>query len=176
MSFVKDTFFGGAEKKAARAQQQNLEQSQQFVRQAAREAEGKATDLFERSTETIGRGLEGAQNILQELTPAQQDLVTQSNMAAQNTLLAGLPQIKNAILGGAPVDLSGLQAQQFSTPTDFLNQPLPNFVPEPVPQQPNIGPITPSLGGPGFSVPNIDFGRFLSGGSGSTLPSFLNRR
>ncbi len=47
-------------------------------------------------------------------------------MAAQQVLLAGLPQVQNAILG-RPVRQEGLQAQTVQFDPSFLHQQLPQF-------------------------------------------------
>jgi hypothetical protein len=48
-------------------------------------------------------------------TPQQIDMTARGNIGAQDTLLAGLPQIQNAILG-MPVDMGALQSMDLRTP------------------------------------------------------------
>ena len=56
--------------------------------------------------------------------PQQARLVQEGNIAAQNTLLAGLPQ-QNAAILGQKLDLSGLAPTRQSYSTDFMQQQLP---------------------------------------------------
>ena len=71
-------------------------------------------------------------------------------MNAQNQLAAGLPQIQNALMGGA-VDYSQFQPQQINFDQGVFNQQLPDtqtsqqaLAPEPPP----MGPIQQNPFGP----------------------------
>ena len=46
MSKIKDSFFGGAEKKAGRKQRKELKAAQERIEVATKEAKGEATTLF----------------------------------------------------------------------------------------------------------------------------------
>ena len=47
MSIIKDTFFGGAEKKAAKAVVQSNKEAQQILKENMAEAKGEAIPLFQ---------------------------------------------------------------------------------------------------------------------------------
>ena len=69
-------------------------------------------------------GFQGALDLMGQTIPQQAALFQGGNVAAQNTLLAGLPQQNNAIMGN-PIDLSGLQPTQQAYNTDYTQQRLP---------------------------------------------------
>lgn len=127
MSKIVDTFFGGAEKKAAQAQVQGLRQGQDFIRQGVQTARGDIARLFPQAQQQQQQGFQAAMDIFQQTLPQQAQAFQGGNVAAQQALLAGLPQIQNAIFG-APVDYSAFQAyQQQPLNFDFTAQQLPQF-------------------------------------------------
>ena len=133
MSWVKDTFFGGAEKKAARAQQEHLKEAQAITKEGIAEARGDINRLFPEAQLAAKQGFQGAMDVFGQALPQQANLFQQGNVGAQQALMAGLPQQMNAILGGQ-VDLSGLQPVQLQQPDfSFAQQ---NIMPPPEP----IGP------------------------------------
>ena len=160
---VKDTFLGGAEKKAAQAQTQALEQGQVFTREGISQARDDVNQLFPAAQQNAQAGFQGALDIFGQSAPAQIDSFQGGNVAAQNQLISGLPQFQNAILGNQ-VDFS--QFQPFQAPTQdlgFLQQQTPEFTnPFAVPEQPVTvsqpqGPFNPFSPSTGVSFPN--FGR-----------------
>ena len=122
---VKDTFFGGAEKDAARAQTQALEQSQLFTREGVEQARTDVNALFPAAMQNARQGSQAALDIFGQSAPAQIDAFRGGNVAAQNQILAGMPQFQNAILGNQ-VDFSQFQPFE-GTQQDlgFLQQQLP---------------------------------------------------
>lgn len=139
MSIIKDTFFGGAEKKAAKAQQQGIERGIEATERATAEAKAAATPLFGQARQDLQQGFQGALDVFGQSLPAQVQAFRSGNVGAQEQLLAGLPQFQNAILGGN-VDFSQLQPTQVQTPDlGFFQQQLPSAI---QPQQttvPNSG-------------------------------------
>lgn len=123
MSIIKDTFFGGAEKKAAQAQQQGLEQAQRISQQAAAQARGDIMNLFPQAQQTGRQGFQQALDVFSQTLPQQTQAFTSGNVAAQNALLAGLPAMQSAILG-TPSQPLDLQAFQFQPDLSFANQTL----------------------------------------------------
>lgn len=153
----KDTFFGGAEKKAAQAGIRNLEESQRLVSEGRVEAEGKIQPLFAGARESGRQGFQAGLDVFRQALPQQTQQFQGGNVAAQQALIAGLPQFQNAILGGQ-VDLSGLQPFQ-SQPIDFsfAQQQLPQTQNLPTQQvQQQASPFT----GLGPSFFNNKFNRF----------------
>ena len=160
MSFITDTFFGGAEKKAAKAQQAGIERGIQATQAATRRAESQALPLFGQAREDIQQGFQGALDVFGNIVPQQSDFFQRGNIGAQQAILAGLPQQQAAILGGQ-IDLSALQpSQQFQPDFSFLNQ---NIMPAPPPIQENVAPPDSGLaGGSGLSLNEI-LGAFGAG-------------
>ena len=125
MSIIKDTFFGGAEKKAAKAQTKALEQGQQFTREATEQARSDVNRLFPQAQLTGQQGFQAALDVFGQSLPAQANTFQQGNVGAQQAILAGLPQMQNALFGNQ-VDFSQMQPFEMQTPDlGFFNQQLP---------------------------------------------------
>lgn len=108
--------------KAIKAQDRASEAAAANTAEAAALARNDASRLFGGSTLDRQVGAQNALNVFRDVVPQQAQQFQQGNLNAQNTILAGLPQIQNAILGGN-LDLSGLQASQQMRPDfEFLNQ------------------------------------------------------
>jgi hypothetical protein len=128
MSFIKDVFFGGAEQDAARVQADALEQSQLFTREGVDQARSDVNQLFPAATQNANQGFQGALDIFGQSAPAQLNALQGGNVAAQNQILAGMPQFQNAILGNQ-VDTSQFQPFQGSgQDLGFLQQQLPETI------------------------------------------------
>lgn len=128
MTIIKDTFFGGAEKKAGQQQMAAFEKSQDFIREGVKEGKADINRLYPEAQNMMRQGFGGAIDVFNQATPQQMNMFQQGNVGAQNALLSGLPQMNNAILGG-PIDYSQLQAQQLQQPN--FNFGLPQFLQEP---------------------------------------------
>ncbi len=98
-------------KKAAEAQQEGIDKASGITRQQFEQARQDVKGLFSGAREASRAGFQGALDVFGRTVPLQIGTIQQGNVAAQESLLAGLPQIQSALLGG-PVDLSGLQARQ----------------------------------------------------------------
>lgn len=82
-------------------------------------------DLFSQSGQRQEQGFQGALDVFGQSLPAQTDVFTQGNVAAQQQILQGLPQIQNALMGNQ-VDYSQLQPFQVQQPDlSFFQQQLP---------------------------------------------------
>ena len=127
MTKLLDPFFGGSERKAAKAQTKALEQGQQFVRQGQQQARQDIQQIFPQAQQSLQQGFQGALDIFGQSIPAQTNVFQQGNLAAQQSIAAGLPQFQNAILGGQ-VDFSQFQPRQLQTPDlSFLQRQLPQL-------------------------------------------------
>lgn len=124
MSWVSDNVFGGAAKDAAKQQTRALEEAQAITREGIEQARGDVMNLFPMAQENLLAGSTGAMNVFNQAAPQQMQLAQQGNVNAQRALLAGLPQMQNALLGNA-IDYSGLQAQQQALPS--MNFTMPQF-------------------------------------------------
>lgn len=174
MTIIKDTFFGGAEKKAAKAQQQGIERGIDETRRATEEARQAVNPLFSQARQEANQGFQGALDVFAQSLPAQMQTFQQGNVGAQEQLLAGLPQFQNAILGNQ-VDFSQLQPTQVQTPDlGFFQQTLP----EVQQQQQNaamnsgLGPYTPN--NPVFNGMMGPLQTALGGASQSAFDGLLN--
>lgn len=128
MSIIKDTFFGGAEKKAAKAIEKNLEKSQAFTREGVAQARGEIQELFPQAQQDLQQGFQGALDVFAQTIPQQTAAFTGGNVAAQQALLAGLPQQQAAILGGqAALQPLNIQPFQFQPDLSFAQQTLPQI-------------------------------------------------
>lgn len=116
-----------ASDKAARAQTNAANTASQTTRAAANQARDELKQLFPAAQQNAAQGFQGALDVFGQSVPTQGDVFTQGNVAAQQQILAGLPQIQNAILGGN-VDLSALQPTQLSPDLGFMQQQLPQFI------------------------------------------------
>lgn len=156
MSIITDTFFGGAEKDAAKATQQGIERGILATQAATAQARQDLGELFPQARQDLQGGFQGALDVFKSTVPQQSNIFQQGNIGAQQAILAGLPQMQNAILGNQ-IDLSGLQpSQQFQPDFGFLNQ---NIMPEPVaaqdPIQQQQTPAQVSAGGGNLTLDEI---------------------
>ena len=130
-----------AAKKAAKGQENALEASSAATAQARGDIKG----LFGEADTQQGQAFQDTRNFLTGALPAQIAPFQAGNVAAQEQLARGLPQIQNALMGN-PVDLSGFQARRFDVPqlpgTQAGGQPQQQ-------QQPPVATGSP-LGGGGM--------------------------
>lgn len=133
---------------AAKAQAATNVSNEQFIREQAEVARADVLPLFAGAAESRALGNQAALDVFGQSAPAQIDAFQSGNVGAQETLIAGLPQIQNALLG-LPTDLSGLQPQRLNVDQSFLQQTLPQSAQPPAasiaaPQQPaQTGAFTP---------------------------------
>lgn len=160
MGFITDTFFGGAEKDAARKQVQGFEAGQDFIRQGTQEARQDIKTINPFAQQALQQGFQGAANIFGQAIPQQANVFQQGNVAAQQQIANALPQFQNAILG-SPVDFSQFQPTQLQQPDfSFLqNQQFQTQNPFSPPAQ-IMGPEQNNnvFGGPLISQPGGGFG------------------
>lgn len=155
-----------AQNKASKAQGKATDRSIAATQQGTAEARADINRIFPQAQETANVGFQGALDVFGQSVPAQFDVFQQGNVAAQQALISGLPQIQNAILGGN-IDFSALQPfQAQNLPTGIFQQQTPMNIQaaqqaELQAQQDaaNMGPaIQPNinnqiLGGSSFAVP-----------------------
>ena len=112
---------------AAKAQSDQLEANQAFIKQQAEKSREDVMPLFDASQASREAGFQGAMDVMGQSVPQQFSTFQQGNVGAQQALLAGLSQMQNAILG-LPVDMSGFQPQALSYDTSYMNQQLPTMM------------------------------------------------
>ncbi len=124
MSSLFDTIFGSTDDSA---QKEQLEQNRNAVQLIAKNTERARDDIlriFPQASEAAKLGFQGALDVTAQAAPQQFGAFQGGNVAAQETLLAGLSQAQNAILG-LPQDSSGLQTTQLPIDTRFTQQQVP---------------------------------------------------
>ena len=162
MSIIKDTFFGGAEQKAARAQQKGIERGIEATEQASQQAREDLFKLYPAAQQNAQQGFQAALDVFGQSVPMQADVFQQGNLGAQNQILAGLPQMQNAILGGQ-VDYSAFQPTQVQMPDlSFLQQQLPQMVDPYAPSTSQQNPLSGNIGNMGQN--------YLPGGGFNSSP------
>ena len=114
---------------------------------AATQAREDINRIFPQAQATANLGNQAALDVFGSSVPAQMRAFQQGNVSAQQAVLAGLPQIQNAILGGN-VDLSGLQPFRANIPdSSMFQQRIPNFN-EQQQAAPFIGPLVATPNSP----------------------------
>jgi hypothetical protein len=110
----------GAKKNADAADEANRlsaearEASQAYIEEASRQARGDILELFPAAQQSRQTGIGAQMDFLRQAVPVQTNLFQQGNVAAQEQLARGLPQIQNAILGNA-IDYSAFQPTQLDS-------------------------------------------------------------
>ncbi len=97
-----------------------------FLSKQANIGSSQAEALFGAAGKNRIRAGREALKIFGETMPQQLRTFQEGNVGAQQQLLAGLPQIQNALLG-RQVDLSGLQPTNINVDTGFTQRTLPAF-------------------------------------------------
>ena len=130
-----------AANKSNNAQKDAAKVATQQLQGATGQARSDIGQLFPQSQQSAQQGFQGAIDMFNQGVNPQMQAFQGGNVAAQNQILAGLPQIQNALLGNQ-VDLSQLQAYQApQQDLSFMNHQLnyqPLQMPTPPPQI--IGP------------------------------------
>ena len=114
------------DKSAQNAQMAANARAQQFIEEQSAKAERANLRLFDAGQENLLTGNQAALDIYNQTIPEQFNAFQQGNVGAQQQLVAGLPQMQNALMG-LPVDYSVLQPQQIQTNMGFIPQQLPQF-------------------------------------------------
>lgn len=109
---------------ANRASSGAAAQSNALIREGQAQARQDLFTLFPAAQQSAQQGFQGAADVFRDVVPQQSQIFQQGNINAQNTLLSGLPQQQNAILGG-PINNAALQpTTQFQPDFGFLNQQI----------------------------------------------------
>lgn len=133
-----------SQKNANKTALRQREASEKFIKEQINQARGDIFKLFPSASESRMKGLEAGLNLYGQAYPQMMNTFQQGNVAAQKTLLQGLPQVQNAIMGNA-VDMRGLQPLQLQQPGLTMPNVQPKTIgelflsqqtPPPNPQQP----------------------------------------
>ena len=143
-----------ATNKAGKATDRASQTAADTTREMAAIGRKDVNDNMAIAQQQANQGFQGALDVFGQSNPAQMDVFQQGNLGAQQALIAGLPQIQNAILGGN-VDLSGLQPFQIQQPDmSFMQQTLPSFTPQDTAGFAQTGNPADMNGGLGSYTPN----------------------
>ena len=127
LSDIVGAFTGSSQRDAAKQQAQSIEQGQDITRAAAEKARADVMSLFPQARQDTLGGFQGALDIFSQTIPQQAQVFQGGNVAAQNTLLAGLPQFQNAIFGNQ-VDMSGFAPYEAPVNMSFSQAELPQII------------------------------------------------
>ena len=97
-------------KAALKQQEDQNQQNTQFIKEQAAKARQDVIPLFDAAQQARLSGAQGALDVFGQSVPAQLSAFQQGNQQAQAALLAGLPQVQNAILG-LPTQTTGFPVQ-----------------------------------------------------------------
>jgi len=90
------------------------------------QARGDLFNLFPTAEANSQKGYQSALDVFGKFMPQQASTFQQGNMAAQNQILAGMPQQHNALMGGQ-VDYSQFQPSQVNYDPGMFQQQLPQY-------------------------------------------------
>jgi len=127
LSGLTEKVFGGTDNSQQKLQQAANAKTQAWIEQQAALARGDANYLYPQGDYARDTGINAAMALMGNSMPTQMGMYQNGNIAAQQMLLAGMPQYQNAILG-MPVNNQALQPYQSAMPdSSAYKQQLPNF-------------------------------------------------
>lgn len=129
-------------KRAANTAKNTAGQQLAAVKDSVQQARGDLFNLFPSAEANSQKGYQSALDVFGQFMPQQASTFQQGNVAAQNQILAGMPQAHNALMGGA-VDYSQFQPTQLDYDPSMFQQQLPEYQ---TIQQPVAYPTGPEQG------------------------------
>ena len=118
--------FGSKDKGAQKRTSALVKEGRQYVVDQAAGGRIDLLDMWPRAEANRNMGYQSALDVFGQTMPQALSTFQQGNVGAQGALLAGLPQIQNAIYG-LPTDLSGMQPQAIQYDPSYTQQQLPDF-------------------------------------------------
>lgn len=100
--------------------------NEQFIRDMQQQSRDDLFGGFGNAQHNANLGFQSGLDVMGQYMPQVFDTFHQGNMGAQNQLIAGMPQVHNAILG-MPIDYSAFQPVSVNYDTGFTQQTLPDF-------------------------------------------------
>lgn len=122
---IKD-IFGGSDDSAQKAQIGSNREARADILRLGDRARGDVFGLADLATGNRNQGIQASLDMFGQSIPAQLSSFLGGNTGAQDAILAGVPQVQNAILG-LPTDMSGLQTQQLPVDMSMFQQQPPEF-------------------------------------------------
>lgn len=96
--------------------------SLKFINDQVAKTQGQLFQLFPQVQDANNQAMNAGLDVLKASYPAQQDAFVAGNVGAQKALIAGLPQMNNAILGG-PINNNAFSPVQVASPVAALANP-----------------------------------------------------
>lgn len=148
MASIEDIFFGGSEKQAGKQASQELAKGRAALQNILQRTRGDLVGLTQGSRDAISDAVAQSLGIVGQTIPQAGETFQRGNVAAQENIIAAMPQIQNALLG-IPVDYSQFQATEIPVDYSWAQQTLPA-------QRP-LGELTSTVPGlPDLGVPEPD--------------------
>jgi hypothetical protein len=120
------TVFGGTDDSAQKDQKRQNAAVSKYQKEQTVEAKDTARKLSFSGEANRNMGNQAMLDIMNQYIPQQMDTFQQGNVAAQQQLLSGLPQMQNALMG-APTTFRGMQPSVIDYDTNFIPQSMPDF-------------------------------------------------
>ena len=130
---------------------------------ATNQARGDVMSLFPSAEANSQKGFQSALDVFGKFLPQQAQTFQQGNVAAQNQILAGMPQVQNALMGGA-VDYSQFQPTQLNYDPSMFQQQLPDYQNSQQALNPMSGMSSLQIQNATANQPPNPFGRFMASG------------
>jgi hypothetical protein len=115
-----------ASKRAANTAANTQDRQMAATAAGIKKARGDLFNLFPTAEANSQKGYQSALDVFGKFMPQQASTFQQGNMAAQNQILAGMPQQHNALMGGQ-VDYSQFQPSQVNYDPSIFQQQLPQY-------------------------------------------------
>jgi hypothetical protein len=157
--------FGGTDKSAQKGQKADNAASRKFIEEQMAAGRADVMGAYPAAEANRNMGYQSALDVYGQTMPQELSTYQQGNMNAQGTLLAGMPQMMNAIYG-LPTDMSGLTPQAVQYDPSYTQQQLPDYAgiqgpagaeqPQQQQQQQQPGMAQPGqYGGTGFNLNDL---------------------
>ena len=117
---------GGVDDSQQKLQLAQNQKTLELIERQTQRASRDVGKLFGSAEQNLLAGNQAAMGLMGQYAPEQFGALQQGNLNAQQQLLAGMPQVQNALLG-LPTDLSGFQPRTFTPNLSFLQQQMPQF-------------------------------------------------
>ena len=127
MGDVVSDLFGGTNKEGMQAQAGDNAERRQFIEQQANQARADIFGIAPAADTNRNMGFQQALDIYGQTMPQQLGTFQQGNVGAQEQLIQGMPQYRNAIMG-LPVDYQSFQPQALQYDSGYTQQQLPEFI------------------------------------------------
>jgi hypothetical protein len=129
MSSIVDSLFGGVDNSGQKLQVEANAEARKYIEQQTARAREDAMRYTPRGVDAARDGFRSAFDLATRAAPASMGAMRGGHIRAQEALLAGLPQMQNALMG-TPTDMSGLNVSNLGSGAANVikNTKLPEFM------------------------------------------------